>query len=48
METAVQAEELAKLGCHLAQGFYFSHPVPARELSAMLLAGAKIKPAAPT
>ncbi len=48
VETAVQAEELAKLGCHLAQGFYFSHPVPARELSAMLLAGAKIKPAAPT
>jgi hypothetical protein len=31
-----QAAALAELGCHLAQGFHFSHPVPAAELAARL------------
>ena len=30
VETALQANELVRLGCDFAQGFYFSRPVPRR------------------
>jgi diguanylate cyclase (GGDEF)-like protein len=36
VETAEQAERLQSLGCRLAQGFYFSRPVPADEIQRML------------
>ncbi len=36
VETAAQAERLQSLGCRLAQGFYFSRPVPAEEILRML------------
>jgi EAL domain-containing protein (putative c-di-GMP-specific phosphodiesterase class I) len=36
VETAAQAERLQSLGCRLAQGFYFSRPVPADEIQRML------------
>ena len=39
-ETATQIDELRRLGCHLVQGYHFSRPVPAEELTRMLDAGA--------
>jgi EAL domain-containing protein (putative c-di-GMP-specific phosphodiesterase class I) len=36
VETAEQANALRAMGCELAQGFYFSRPVPADELSELL------------
>ncbi len=36
VETAAQAQELARLGCGCAQGFHFSRPVSAGEISRML------------
>jgi PAS domain S-box-containing protein len=39
VETQRQANALAQLGCRIAQGFHFSRPVPAHEISAMLLTG---------
>ena len=39
VETALQAKELLRLGCHLAQGFYFSRPVPAGRITTMLASG---------
>ncbi|MFI5285535.1 MAG: putative bifunctional diguanylate cyclase/phosphodiesterase [Candidatus Dormibacteria bacterium] len=54
VETADQAERLLSLGCRLAQGFYFSRPVPADEIKRMLhashamrLAGGRWAPAEP-
>ncbi|MHB1835661.1 MAG: putative bifunctional diguanylate cyclase/phosphodiesterase [Solirubrobacteraceae bacterium] len=38
-ETAEQVRELVRLGCDFAQGFYFSRPVPASELTRMLADG---------
>jgi len=38
-ETELQVTELARLGCDLAQGFHFSRPVPAQEITRMLQAG---------
>lgn len=35
VETAEQAEALRKLGCSRMQGYYFSRPVPAAEISVM-------------
>lgn len=35
VETAEQAEALRKLGCSRMQGYYFSRPVPAGEISVM-------------
>jgi EAL domain-containing protein (putative c-di-GMP-specific phosphodiesterase class I) len=39
VETEVQLAELRRMGCDQIQGFYFSRPVPAREISSMLLDG---------
>jgi diguanylate cyclase (GGDEF)-like protein/PAS domain S-box-containing protein len=38
-ETAEQVAELERLGCDLVQGFYFSRPVPAAEITRMLESG---------
>jgi EAL domain-containing protein (putative c-di-GMP-specific phosphodiesterase class I) len=38
-ETAHQVAELARLGCDLVQGFHFSRPVPAAEITRMLAEG---------
>jgi len=43
VETSVQADALATLGCELAQGYYFSEPVDAAALGE-LLAGAGVLP----
>jgi diguanylate cyclase (GGDEF)-like protein/PAS domain S-box-containing protein len=39
VETQLQADELSRLGCEMAQGFFFSPPVPAREITRMLRLG---------
>jgi EAL domain-containing protein (putative c-di-GMP-specific phosphodiesterase class I) len=39
VETRSQADALIELGCRLAQGFYFSEAVPAREMSKLRRAG---------
>jgi diguanylate cyclase (GGDEF)-like protein/PAS domain S-box-containing protein len=39
-ETDAQVQELRRLGCDLVQGYHFSRPVPAGEISQMLAAGA--------
>ncbi|MDQ6816479.1 MAG: EAL domain-containing protein, partial [Actinomycetota bacterium] len=39
VETQLQVDELVRLGCQLAQGFHFSRPVPAREITSMLREG---------
>jgi diguanylate cyclase (GGDEF)-like protein/PAS domain S-box-containing protein len=36
VETEVHAAELRRLGCKLAQGFYFARPAPAEAVTAML------------
>ncbi len=36
VETAEQAEELRRLGCPFAQGYYYSHPVPASDAIRLL------------
>jgi diguanylate cyclase (GGDEF)-like protein/PAS domain S-box-containing protein len=38
-ETELQVAELARLGCDFVQGFYFSRPVPADEITRMLAEG---------
>ena len=38
-ETDLQVSELARLGCDLVQGYYFSRPVSADEITIMLQAG---------
>jgi diguanylate cyclase (GGDEF)-like protein/PAS domain S-box-containing protein len=48
-ETAEQVTELERIGCDLVQGFYFSRPVPAAEITRMLECGppwqAPVRPA---
>ncbi|HWE09141.1 MAG TPA: EAL domain-containing protein [Solirubrobacteraceae bacterium] len=39
VETEQQLAELSRLGCDVAQGFYFSRPVPAGDISEMLAHG---------
>jgi EAL domain-containing protein (putative c-di-GMP-specific phosphodiesterase class I) len=36
VEHPVQLQQLARMGCHLAQGYYYSRPLPARDLGAYL------------
>jgi EAL domain-containing protein (putative c-di-GMP-specific phosphodiesterase class I) len=36
VESASQAQELTLLGCQLAQGFHFAHPMPADALQTLL------------
>ncbi|MEM1391001.1 MAG: GGDEF domain-containing phosphodiesterase [Pseudomonadota bacterium] len=36
IETAQQAEHLARRGCHIGQGFFFSKPVSADQITALL------------
>jgi EAL domain-containing protein (putative c-di-GMP-specific phosphodiesterase class I) len=43
VEDARQRETLRSLGCRRAQGFFFSRPVPADELSALLDASAEMR-----
>jgi EAL domain-containing protein (putative c-di-GMP-specific phosphodiesterase class I) len=38
-ETERQVAELARLGCDFVQGFHFSEPVPAEEITRMLAQG---------
>jgi diguanylate cyclase (GGDEF)-like protein/PAS domain S-box-containing protein len=38
-ETAEQVAELTRLGCELVQGYHFSRPVPAAEITRMLAEG---------
>lgn len=45
IETAAQAEAVASLGATLGQGFYFSRPLPAEEMTAFLRAGLGPRPA---
>jgi diguanylate cyclase (GGDEF)-like protein len=46
VETAEQLERVRALGCTDVQGFYYSRPVPARELAKLLLTQAARKEAA--
>ena len=44
VETRLQLTELTRLGCDLAQGYYFSRPVPAEEITRMLNGGLPWRP----
>ena len=39
VETTDQVEELVRLGCEMAQGFLFSHPLSAPEITRLLAVG---------
>jgi diguanylate cyclase (GGDEF)-like protein len=43
VETAAQVEQLRALGCSLVQGYYFSRPLPASEISALLARGCHVE-----
>jgi EAL domain-containing protein (putative c-di-GMP-specific phosphodiesterase class I) len=36
VEDRIQLETLQKMGCHLIQGYYFSRPLPVKELQTLL------------
>jgi EAL domain-containing protein (putative c-di-GMP-specific phosphodiesterase class I) len=38
IETSAQAGEVEALGCHVGQGYFFAHPLPAEQVAAMLAA----------
>jgi len=42
VETAEQARTLHRLGCRLAQGYYFGRPAPAAEVDLSMLTGAAV------
>jgi EAL domain-containing protein (putative c-di-GMP-specific phosphodiesterase class I) len=44
VETLDQLHALDTLGCDLAQGFYWSRPLPAGEIELVLLEGRKLGP----
>jgi EAL domain-containing protein (putative c-di-GMP-specific phosphodiesterase class I) len=39
VEERAQAEHLARVGCAIAQGYYFGHPLPVEHLDPVLAAG---------
>jgi EAL domain-containing protein (putative c-di-GMP-specific phosphodiesterase class I) len=39
VETAVQHKLLSDIGCEYAQGYYYSRPLPAKELECLLAQG---------
>ena len=43
IETAEQAAELVRLGCASGQGYYFSRPVPAAQIEALIQPGARAR-----
>lgn len=43
VETKEQAEFLEKIGCDIAQGYYFSRPIPVDEFEALLEKDGKIE-----
>jgi diguanylate cyclase (GGDEF)-like protein len=43
VETAEQADELAALGCHRAQGYFYAPPLPAQEAEAFLRSPARAR-----
>ncbi|HTE18418.1 MAG TPA: EAL domain-containing protein, partial [Armatimonadota bacterium] len=45
VETAAQVDALRLIGCHAAQGYYFSRPVPAAQLGHLLERGGAPAPA---
>jgi diguanylate cyclase (GGDEF)-like protein/PAS domain S-box-containing protein len=52
VENADQLDELRRLGCDMAQGFYFSRPMPMQEMTQLLLRAAsrppyRVQPAPP-
>jgi EAL domain-containing protein (putative c-di-GMP-specific phosphodiesterase class I) len=47
IETEAVMERLASMGCHTGQGYYFSRPLPAQELTHRLCAEFGIAPEAP-
>ena len=46
IETAAQAERLQKMGCGSGQGYYFSRPLPAAQVSTLLREGRTLPEAA--
>ncbi len=42
VETQAQAEALLELGCRVAQGYYFSRPVPPARIAEMLQGGSRL------
>jgi EAL domain-containing protein (putative c-di-GMP-specific phosphodiesterase class I) len=46
VETEAELMCLRELHCDRAQGWYFGHPVPSTELSAILEANERLRPAA--
>ena len=46
IETAAQAEQLHKMGCCSGQGYYFSRPLPAAQVSGLLREGRTLPAAA--
>ncbi|MEV4344642.1 bifunctional diguanylate cyclase/phosphodiesterase [Actinoplanes sp. NPDC049596] len=42
IEEFVQLEALREMGCHFAQGYYFSRPVPADEAGQLFVQGARV------
>ena len=44
VESSVAYDELARYGCDHAQGFFMSHPIPARELDSWLAARHALEP----
>ncbi len=44
IENTNELDELQRIGCHFGQGFLFARPVPAREISKMLMEGDELQP----
>jgi EAL domain-containing protein (putative c-di-GMP-specific phosphodiesterase class I) len=42
VETAAQADELLRIGCRFAQGYYFARPQPPERMTALLRSGLDI------